>query len=140
MDSTDIALTNPAGWAALNSVIEGEPCLRRHRGRILARNSCRNPWFETLNARLSKEFPTAAGQSIELNANIYNALNLLNRRWGLYRVTTPTPAWPMMRLRGYDAIAQRGTYELTLPTLRDVGDLEGRWSRWLAELGVRYRF
>jgi hypothetical protein len=67
-------------------------------------------------------------------------LNLLNRRWGLYRATAPTPAWPMMRLVGYDNVAQRGIYHLTPPTLRDVQDLEGRWSRWLAELGVRYNF
>lgn len=140
MDSADITLTTPARWAELNSVIEAEPCLRRHRGRILARNSCRNPWFGTLNARLSKELPTAGGQFIELTANVYNALNLLNRRWGLYRVTTPTPAWPMMRLRGYDTTLQRGIYDLTLPSLRNVQDLEGRWSRWLAELGVRYTF
>jgi hypothetical protein len=27
-----------------------------------------------------------------------------------------------------------------LPSLRNVSDFEGRWSRWLAELGVRYVF
>jgi hypothetical protein len=140
MDSADIALTDPVRWAELNSVIEAEPCLRRHRGRILTRNSCRNPWFGTLNARLSKEFQTSAGQSLELTANVYNVLNLLNRHWGLYRITTPTPAWPMMRLRGYDTTLQRGIYDLTLPTLQNVSDLEGRWSRWLAELGIRCMF
>lgn len=140
LDSADIALVNPAQWAQLNAVIEAEPCLRKQRGRILARNSCRNPWFGTLNARLSKAFPTGAGQSVELTANVYNALNLVNRRWGLFRVSAPTPAWPMMRLRGYDTVAQRGIYELTLPILRDVQDLEGRWSRWLAELSIRYVF
>jgi hypothetical protein len=140
MDSADIALTNPARWAELNSVIEAEPCLRGHRGQILARNSCRNPWFGRLDARLSKEFQTAPGRSLELTANVYNLLNLFNRHWGLYRVTTPTPAWPMMRLRGYDTTLQRGIYDLTLPSLRDVQDLEGRWSRWLAELSMRYVF
>jgi len=140
LDSADIALVNPAQWAQLNAVIEAEPCLRKQRGRILARNSCRNPWFGTLNARLSKAFPTAAGQSVELTANVYNALNLVNRRWGLFRVTTPTPAWPMLRMRGYDTVAQRGIYDLDLPILRDVQDLEGRWSRWLAELSIRYVF
>jgi len=139
-DSADIVLDSAAKWGRLNNFINGEPCLRHQRGRILARNSCRNPWFGTLNARLSKGFPTAAGQSVELTADVYNVLNLVNRRWGLYRVTAPAPAWPMLRLRGYDTIAQRGIYEPTLPTLRDVQDLEGRWSRWLAELGIRYVF
>lgn len=140
VDSADIVLDSAAKWGRLNNFINGEPCLQHQRGRILARNSCRNPWFGTLNARFSKGFPTAAGQSVELTADVYNVLNLVNRRWGLYRVTAPAPAWPMLRLRGYDTIAQRGIYEPTLPTLRDVQDLEGRWSRWLAELGIRYTF
>jgi hypothetical protein len=140
LDSADIALDSAALWPKLNSFIEGEPCLRNQRGHILKRNSCRNPWFGTLNARLSKAFPSAAGQSVELTTDVYNVLNLLNRRWGLFRATAPTPAWPMLRLRTYDTVAQRGIYNLNLPTLRDVQDFEGRWSRWLAELSIRYTF
>jgi carboxypeptidase family protein/TonB-dependent receptor-like protein len=140
LDSADITLVDPAQWARLNAVIEAEPCLRQQRGRILARNSCRNPWFGTLNARLSKAFPTASSQSVELVANVYNVPNLVNRRWGLYRVTAPTPAWQMLRMRAYDTVAQRGIYDLDLPILRDVRDLDGRWSRWLAELSIRYVF
>jgi hypothetical protein len=140
VDSTDIALFSPAQWDTLSAFIKREPCLRHQRGRILERNSCRNPWFGTLNARFSKAFPTEAGHSVELTTDIYNVLNLVNRRWGLYRVTAPTPAWPMLRMRGYDTTKQRGIYELTLPTLRDVQDFEGRWSRWLAELSIRYTF
>jgi hypothetical protein len=140
LDSADIALDSAALWPKLNSFIEAEPCLRKQRGHILKRNSCRNPWFGTLNARLSRAFPTAAGQSLEITTDLYNVLNLLNRRWGLFRATAPTPAWALYRLRTYDTIAQRGVYNLNLPELRDVQDFEGRWSRWLAELGIRYRF
>jgi hypothetical protein len=139
-DSADMGLVNPANWARLNALIEGEPCLRDQRGRILERNSCRNPWFGTLNARLTKAFPTRAAQSIELVADVYNVANLVNRRWGLYRVTAPTPAWPLLRLRSYDTSAQRGIYDLSPPILRDVRDLEGRWSRWLMETSLRYVF
>jgi hypothetical protein len=140
LDSADIALVDPAEWQQLNKVIEGERCLRNQRGRILKRNSCRNPWFGTLNARASKAFPTVGGQSIELTGDMYNLLNLMNRGWGLFRVTAPTPAWPLLQLSRYDTNAQRGVYNLTLPILRDVRDLEGRWSRWLAELSLRYVF
>src|SRR5207237_375731 len=38
-------------YDVLARFIEGEPCLRQQRGRLLERNSCRNPWFGTLNAR-----------------------------------------------------------------------------------------
>jgi len=136
-DSLDIALANPADWETLNRFIESEPCLRRQRGRIAARNSCRNPWFGTLNARVTKALPTISGQSLELTADVYNVLNLINRQWGQSRVTTPEIRAPMLRLVGYDASAGRGIYRLQLPGLHQIQDLA---SRWQMELGVRYVF
>jgi hypothetical protein len=136
-DSSDIALAAPADWGALNRFIESEPCLRRQRGRIAERNSCRNPWFATLNARLTKVFPTVSGQSLQVTADVYNVLNLINRQWGQSRVTTPDVRSPMLRLVGYDASAGRGIYRLRLPGLRQIQDLA---SRWQMELSVRYVF
>jgi hypothetical protein len=121
----------------IDPFIEREPCLRRQRGQILERNSCRNPWFGTLNARVTKGFPTFAGQSLELTADVYNVLNLLNREWGQYRVTTLEPGVPLLSLVGYDASAGRGIYRPQLPGLRQLQDLA---SRWQVELGVRYIF
>lgn len=135
-DSLDIALVNPADWAALNSFIEDEPCLRRQRGRVLARNSCRNPWFGTLNARVTKGFSTFGGQSLELTADLYNVLNLFDRDWGQSRLTTGEGS-PLLALAGYDATAGRGVYRLQLPGFREVQDLA---SRWQLELSARYVF
>ena len=134
-DSSDISLANPAGWDSLAAHIEAEPCLREQRGRILERNSCRNPWFGTLNARLTKAFRTRAGQSLELTADVYNVLNLLNREWGELRMTAPDPWFQMLRLTGYDASTERGIYRLQLRPIRRVHDFE---SRWRMELGVKY--
>ena len=136
-DSLDIALFNPADWGALDRFITSEPCLRRQRGRILERNSCRNPWFGTLNARVSKAFSTLAGHSLELTADVYNLLNLINRAWGQSRVTTLNPFVSMLRLRGYDASAGRGVYLLQLPGRGQIQDLA---SRWQLELSVRYLY
>jgi hypothetical protein len=121
----------------LSPFIEREPCLHRQRGRILARNSCRNPWFGTLNARVTKAFPTLTGQSLQLTADIYNVLNILNREWGQYRVTTLDSAVPMLFLSGYDPSAGRGIYRPLLPGFRQIQDLA---SRWQTELSVRYVF
>ena len=136
-DSLDITLANPADWGTLDRFIESEPCLRRQRGRIATRNSCRNPWFGTLNVRVAKAFPTLSGQSLELTADVYNVLNLINRQGGQSRVTTPDIRAPMLRLVGYDASAGRGIYALQLPGLRQIQDLA---SRWQMELSVRYVF
>lgn len=126
-------------YALIDSFIEAEPCLREQRGRLLARNSCRNPWFGTLSARLTKVIPTAAGQSLELTADVYNVLNLLDREWGQARFTTLAPFQEMLTLVGYDATAGRGIYQDQLPQFRPVLDVDLA-SRWQLELSARYVF
>lgn len=61
----------------------------------------------------------------------------INRRWGRYRVTIPDPWVQTLRLRGYDATAERGVYEYIFRGLRRVQDLA---SRWQVEVSVRYVF
>ena len=125
-------------YARLDEFIQAEPCLRGSRGRLLSRNACRNPWFGSIDARLSKSVPTRAGQSLELSLNLYNLANLFSRRWGQYRVTfSNNPTVPMLRLSGYDTDGGRGIYQLRLPARNEVQDLE---SRWQAEISARYMF
>jgi hypothetical protein len=143
----DVSLVVPASggfrpapdsvYAALERYIEGEGCLRAQRGRVLARNSCRNPWFGTLNARLTNELPTRTGQALQLTADVYNVPNLLNRRWGASRFTAITWAQTLLRFTGYDAGAGRGLYQLLLPARSQIEELA---SRWEIELGARYVF
>jgi len=104
---------------------------------VLARNSCRNPWFGTVSAKLAKDFSTTAGQSVQLTADIYNVLNMLNRRWGqLYLAIQDTWVRPL-RLDDYEGSRQRGVYSINPPNLRRSQNLA---SRWQMELGLRYAF
>lgn len=137
-DSADITLANPADWRTLDGFVARDPCLSRQRGRILARNSCRNAWFGTVNTRLIKDFPTISGHSFEVTADLYNMLDLISRQWGQSRATAPNPpSQPLLRLVGYDTAAGRGIYRLQLPAIDQVQDLA---SRWQVELGLRYIF
>ena len=125
-------------YARLADFIQAEPCLRGSRGRLLSRNACRNPWFGTINARLSKSVPTRAGQSLELSLDLYNLANLFSSKWGQYRATfSNNPTVPMLRLSGYDTSRGRGIYQLRLPARNEVQDLQ---SRWQAEISARYVF
>lgn len=126
-----------SAYAALDAFIRSVPCLREQRGRIVARNSCRNPWFGTLNARLTKALPTAAGRSIDVAVDLYNVLNLLNSNWGISRYDGLTFGTDLVVLRGYDTTAGRGIYEFRLPPRNQVDDLV---SRWQMEISVRYVF
>lgn len=124
-------------YALLDDLVRAERCLREQRGRIAERNSCRNPWFGTVNARLTKAVPTRAGQSLELVADVYNVPNLLSRRWGQSRRTIPDPWVQTLRLVGYDPSAGRGVYQYIFRGLRRLQDLP---SRWQVEVSVRYVF
>ncbi|HEV2750019.1 MAG TPA: carboxypeptidase regulatory-like domain-containing protein, partial [Gemmatimonadales bacterium] len=109
---SDITLadTTTANWNKLNSFISGEDCLNNNRGRLLQRNSCRNPWQDYLNARIVKAFQTINGQSVELSIDVFNILNLLNDTWGRITQTAQFEEQPMLTQTGYDVVNQRGIY------------------------------
>ena len=70
---------------ALERFIGSTPCLRRQRGRIMERNSCREPWAHTTSASLRQMIPIGS-QTLEAQLDVFNLLNLLNREWGLRRL------------------------------------------------------
>jgi hypothetical protein len=124
-------------YADFDAFIEREPCLRRARGRILSRNNCRNAWTGLWNARVSKRLP----RGLTIDADVHNVANLINRAWGLYRSTVLTPAWPLLTLQAYDATLRRGVYSFrTPPVVNGVTDVEGRSSRWLLSIELRYQY
>ena len=133
----DISLVTPADWAALDAFIGSESCLKEHRGALLSRNSCRNPWVAFLDARLAKSLRTVGEQSVEIIMDVINVPNLLNDSWGLVRQTTGFEEVNMLRRQGYDAVNQRGRYTLALPARNQV---QVNASRWKIQLAVRYNF
>jgi hypothetical protein len=139
INAADISGLTPTQFATLDNFINNDPCLRGNRGHILPRNSCRNPWQNIVNARVSKVFGTLHGQSIELTADMLNVLNLLNSSWGLIKVTGVNEETNLLRLTGYDAVNGRGTYALNLPIKNQV-TLNSLGSRWVFQLGARYAF
>ena len=90
-----------------------------------------------MNARLTKMVGLRKGQSLEIGADVFNVLNLLNARWGQYRYTVLGPSVQLLTLRGYEAANQRGIYA-PIPVVRNRV-LEDA-SRWQALLSVRYLF
>jgi hypothetical protein len=76
--------------AAFEKFIRDTPCLRRQRGTIVARNSCRGPWVNTSNASVRQSLQTIRGHDISLQLEVFNLLNLLNSSWGLLRLPNAT--------------------------------------------------
>jgi outer membrane receptor protein involved in Fe transport len=153
-DQSDIALVVPAGstaqaeWDRLNNYIVSEPCLRDQRGQIMERGSCRNPWQKFVDLRLAKVIPTLSGQKLEITADVFNFLNLVNKDWGITRETSffeQVTTWLTMSTSQYDTRGtptqsdDRGVYTVptALPALNRavVGS-----SRWRIQLGGKYTF
>jgi hypothetical protein len=74
--------------AAFDAFVGRTDCLRRQRGQILARNSCREPWSSTTITSLRQVMPVAQ-RAVEVQIDAFNVLNLLNARWGLRREAVP---------------------------------------------------
>jgi len=85
-DASEILLDSAAAGQALEKFISNTPCLRRQRGAIVARNSCRGPWVHTSNASLRQSLQQIGGHDVSLQLEVFNVLNLLNPSWGLFRM------------------------------------------------------
>jgi hypothetical protein len=134
---------NASAYDSLQAYINSQSCLRDNRGKILPRNACRNPWQNIFNARVAKTLRVGTGgRDVELIADVFNVLNLLNGNWGLIRETgtlsgAGTEDVALLRLRGTDAANGRNAYDVTLPGTQVV-NVDA--SRWRMQVGAQVAF
>ena len=143
-DAGDITLADPADYPSARArSSRQEPCLPRQRGRLLERNSCRQPWISFLNARLTKVLPTGRGRRSSFRSTCSTPCTCSIPDWGVVRFTIhhfrtgPTGRVSLLELVGYDVAHGRGVYRVLEPQFRQV-DSDG--SRWRLRLSTRYVF
>ena len=114
-------------------------CLDDYVGRIIPRNTCRQPWFNRLDLSLRKTLNTVSDQRAEIQVDLFNVLNGLNHDWGKYEAVS-TSARNLLTPRSYDPATKRILY--TVPTT--FGDTSMLGSNLLlqfsAQIGIRYSF
>lgn len=142
MNASDITLVDPSDWTTLDAYIQSEPCLRENRGRIIAPNSCTEPWRNRVDTRFTFKVPTIGGQRAELVFDIFNVLNLLNQDWGRNK-GVQFATIDLLQLRGWDDANNRGIFDLNRVNLDDAGNADpytvfDTSSRWQAQIGFRY--
>lgn len=59
-------------------------CVADAQGGIIDRGACKFPWFNSIDIRLARRFPTVSGQAVELQVDLFNVLNGLNSDWGRF--------------------------------------------------------
>ncbi len=112
-------------------------CIRESLGRIARRNSCRAPWSNQLDVRLSRAFKLLPGGSTELIVDVFNFANLLNEDWGgRYVLNNWGRRQFLLNVKGFDPGARRYVYSVNenVGTARKTGD------PYRIQLGVRHTF
>jgi len=144
-DAGDLSLANPDRYPALDQFIESQPCLRRQRGRIMARNTCRNPPFYSFDGRIARKLTVRDSRGLEISADLFNIPNMLNRHWGLVRETTSREDMALLPVRSWDSVMNRPRYAVPVasngqPILPSIDRVVPDASRWRIQLGMRYDF
>jgi len=155
-------------WTDLNTFIEQDDYLKKHRGEYAERNGAVRPWQNRLDFRLLQDIFTNMGEnrnSLQISLDIFNIGNLLNSSWGTFQTANRTG---LLSFAGYNAQGQPAfTYPyLTNPSIITPAipagggnpavpavvapgvpltqtfknDTGGIGSRWQAQVGVRYIF
>ncbi len=87
-DQLPVATTDPTQAAAVQARYAGYlnayPCIAKYQGQIIPRNTCREPWFNRLDMEFAKSIPAGGSHKVELEVNLFNVLNGLNKNWGRY--------------------------------------------------------
>ena len=117
----------------LGAFLHSQSCLAGQYGRLMIRNSCRNPWSSETDARLARAVPLG-GRTVTVTLDLFNVLNLVRAPWGQVRGLSNTQ---LLRLVGYDAAHGRGVY-LFQPPDREQSDVQA--SRWRIQLGASASF
>jgi carboxypeptidase family protein len=69
--------------AAFDKYISSIPCMNSQRGHLMAKNSCTNPFTNTVNVLVRQSLRTLGQQNVTLEFGIFNFLNLVNKNWGI---------------------------------------------------------
>lgn len=120
--------------------IEQDEYLDDNRGKIAERFGLINPWFTNVDVRVMHEIRFAAlerDHRLQISLDVLNVLNLLNNDWGVRKIADPRATSPLV-LNRFDPDGEP-VFNFTgvNKTFQDDVSL---FSRWQAQLGIRYLF
>ncbi len=142
----EVEISGGGTWEELDRFISDHDDLDAARGEVVARNSARTPWQNRLDFRFTQEITTLRRQKVELTANVFNVLSLVNKDWGqvYYTSNDNVQIW---RFEGYTAqgrdrisFSDGSLDRLTDDPKANLFQKSDLASRWQLQLGVRYTF
>jgi hypothetical protein len=127
-------------WNQLDAFIQQDEYLNSHRGQIAERFGAVNPWYQNVDLRILQDFGFMTGarrQRFQLSLDVQNFLNLLNSGWGVRKVASAQATSPLTLVR-FD-VNGAPVFNYTGPSETYIDD-PSIFSRWRAQLGLRYFF
>lgn len=131
---------NAADAAEFDKWIDENSEIAAYRGTYIPRNALTGPFEHHFDLHLAQDFHfMVAGQknTIQLNFDILNVGNLLNRAWGIYNNISYNYS-PV----GLDKKSKTGSpiYTFSRPKGETLYNLSDYNSRWRAQVGLKYIF
>jgi hypothetical protein len=133
-------------WEALDAFIEQDDYLRSHRGEIAERFGAVNPWYNNVDLRILQDFAFGGitRHNFQLSVDVLNVGNLISSKWGVRKTASSAATSPLRLVTDADGVPQFDANGA--PILNFTGPAEtfiddpGLFSRWRAQLGLRYFF
>ncbi|MEO6947989.1 MAG: TonB-dependent receptor [Ginsengibacter sp.] len=125
--------------AALESFINQDKYLSKHRGQYTQRNAGQTPWFSQVDARIMEDFKLKNSNKIQLSFDIVNLGNLISSSWGVRKYASTSGYFQPIAYVGNNnsGVAQYQFDPAQKNTFTSSPDLP---SRWQMQFGVRYIF
>ena len=127
-DGFQAILDNPEASQSMKDFIQGSA------GKMAERNGGINGFFGTVDLRVAKEFKFYKTQGIEISAEIFNFMNMLNKDWGVTK-TLGSQAIYGLQKEGFDQATKEFKYNVN-----SVGLASPSGNPFQVQLGVRYAF
>ena len=126
-------------WDAFNAFIEQDKYLRSHRGEIAERAGAVNPWYNNVDLRILQDFAFGGitRHNFQVSLDVLNVGNLISSDWGVRKVASSAATSPLT-LTGFDP-SGAPVFNFTGPAETFIDD-PSIFSRWRAQLGLRYFF
>ena len=129
------ATSNPASKVTYEQFLKDHKDLAAYRGRVIPRNALMAPFFHKFDLHFAQDFFLNVGgrrHTLQLNADVINIGNLLNRGWGMVPTVEYSSITPLKREND-----GTHTFSVANPHPWTYSDIN---SRWRAQVGVKYTF
>lgn len=134
--SQDEVIIRDGTWEDLNAYIEGNECLRGHRGEIAPRNCANAPWSDSLDVRVAQDIPLK-WVNLQVSVDLENLMNLIDEDEGVLEYVNFNTTDPV----DYGGIEDgKVVYELDQNAMDESFLIHNVESRWRAKLGLRVSF